>query len=114
MEMSKNSEVRRYLMTHERKPLVLKNCLEQIKFAERSNISKRFDVTKYNLVIKECAKIFAKAALGHAEQRALSRIERDRRVAQHNRIENIKAEFEADQKEWESKKLVSRPGSVAR
>lgn len=106
-------DVARYLLKHERRSLVIENCCEQIRIAEISNIRQNFDISKYHLVISECAKLFAQTALKHAEEQEVSRLERQRRIDEANRIKAIEEEFEADQKEFESTKLISRPGSVA-
>lgn len=107
-------EIHRFLLNHERRPIVILRTCEQIAQAEASNIKQRFDTAKHSALIFECAKMFANAALTHAEQKALSHAERQRRLDSANRIERIKEEFEADQKEFFSKKLVSAPGSVAK
>lgn len=94
------TEIIRFLLTHPRRELVINRCCEQITLAESSNIKHRFDTSKYSTLIFECAKLFCNAALGHAEQQALSRLERQRRIDEANRMEAIAEEFEAEQKEY--------------
>lgn len=92
-------EIAKYLLRHERRPLVINSCCEQIAIAEGSNIKKTFDVSKYRLIIGECAKIFGKVAVNHAEQSALSRLERIRQIEDAHRLDKIAEEFAEDQKE---------------
>lgn len=107
-------EILRFLRQHERKSVVILRVCQQISLAESSNIAKRFDAARHSYLVGECVKMFANAALTKAQQDQLSMLERSRLITEANRLESIKAEFEADQKEFDSKKLVSRPGQVAR
>lgn len=93
--------------------VIVKVC-EQINLAEHSNYSKKFDTAKHSFLIFECVKLFSDIALKYAKEKVISRLERQRRIDEACRIDNIAAEFEADQKEFESKKIVSRPGQVAK
>lgn len=89
--------------------MVLVHTVQQINIAERSNIGKRFDATKHSMLIQECAKLFCRVALSHKEQQLLSHAETVRRIDDANRMANIEAEFEAEQKEFLSKKIISFP-----
>lgn len=109
----KAENLRNYLLRHERKPICITRICEQIRIAELSNIRKRFDIWRYRQVVEACARMFADAALKHAEEQALSHAERMRRVDEASAMDNIKAEFDEMEKEVLSGKLVSRPGAVA-
>lgn len=111
---SHKPEVLNFLLNHERRPKIINICCDQIMIAEKSNIAKMFDISKYRLLIGECAKLFCTAALRHAEEKALSRAEMVRRIDEANRIKNLTEEFEADQKEFGSTKIISYQGSVAK
>lgn len=107
-------DIARYLLRHERRPMVIQRVCEQIRIAELSNIRKRFDTSRYRMVIEACAGMFCNAAINYAEQQAMSRAEMIRRMDEASRFENLTAEFQELENETLSTKLVSRPGDVAR
>lgn len=108
-------EVLRFILNHERKPLAIRIACEQIEIAEsHAKLRQVFDVSKYNGIIFQCAKMFASFALTNAEQKALSDIEVRKRIAEHNRIQDITAEFAEMEKEVASGKLTSYPGQTAK
>jgi hypothetical protein len=109
----KKPDVLNYLKNHERKNIVLENLSEQIKGCERANYSINFDVKKYHYTIDEIALFFARNALRYAEEQAVSRIERQRRIDEANKIEDAKEMMQELEDEALTTKIVSRPGAVA-
>lgn len=107
-KLIKNQDVRQAVKAHERKSLVVENTCEQIKMAEMSNIGKRFNVDKYNLLIGEVAKMFANAALEQKEQAAWSVARKNRHLTEQRKYE---AAAEALQ-DLENEKEYSTPGGV--
>ena len=107
-------DVAKYLLRHERRPMVIQKVCEQIRIAELSNIRRRFNTARYRQIIEACAGMFASAAVKYAEEQAVSRAEMIRRMDEASRLENLKAEFQELENETLSTKLVSRPGDVAR
>ena len=109
----KSHVIRDFLLTHERKPVVIEKICEQVRKAEMSNIGRKFEIRRFTQLIEAASRMFADAALKNAEEKALSHAEMVRRMDESIRMENIEAEFESLQLEAESPVLVSRPGSVA-
>lgn len=108
----KNESIRNYLINHERKERVIDRVCDQIEQCERAVFSIKFDAYKYRTVIYECAKLFSDTALKHAEEKALSYAEKQRRIHEADHIKRCE-EFMVDMdKEAKSIKLVSTPGSV--
>jgi hypothetical protein len=105
----KNEEIRRFLWNHERKPKVIDNLCEQIKICEKRDYSIKFDAKKYAKVIHETAKMFCEAALEKAKQDQLTQAERQRRIDEADKINQIEQEFEAEQAEAMSDKIISYP-----
>jgi hypothetical protein len=103
----KNESVRNFLIRHERKNVCIQNLCYQIERCERQTYSIKFDANKYRMVIKEVAKMFAHAALESAMQRELSQAEKNRRIDESCRIQQIEEQFSEDQKL--SKLTVSYP-----
>lgn len=84
--------VLKFLKLHERKQICLNNlCAEIITCEKRSLI---FNAEHYREVIYEVAvNMFARKALEHAEQKAMSSAERGRREDEARRIEIAKEEI---------------------
>lgn len=109
---AKNEFAQHYLLNHERKPVVIKSCCEQIEICERQS-TLNFDATKYQYVITELVKFWAKSALKHAQEQMLSRIERQRRVDEANRLDDAKGLFDEMKADAESTSVKSRPTGIA-
>ena len=90
------SQVRDWLKHHERKEIALRGLIEQIKICEVKLGSFRFDVAKYHAVTESFVKTFATLALRHAEDIAVSALERQRLIDDANRIDNIKEKIAAE------------------
>lgn len=105
-------DIKRFLVRHERKSIVLGNLVDQIKKCERQHFSIQFNVHKYRSVIKDVAKMFASAALKQVEQQHVSRLEQQRIRKENEAIEDAKAIAEDLEKEATATSLTSYPGSV--
>ena len=104
-----NENVKNMLTNHERKESCIVNICEQIKIAEMSNIRGSFNTKKYRILIHEVAKMFCSAVLKMEETKALSQIEKQRRIDESTRINQIEEEFDEMQKEAEDDKIISYP-----
>jgi hypothetical protein len=103
-------QIMRWLLAHERKGSCINRVCEQLKKAEQCNIGRRFDVRRFNMLIDECAKMFSNAAVNYQHQAILSTAERNRRIDEASRFDNLEAMFAEDQKEAMSDKVTSYPG----
>ena len=92
-----HTEVKNFVLNHERKPVVLKNLCEQIMGCEKNLLV--FDVSRYQQVIDSTAGLFAKTAIGVAEQHAVSDLERQRRIDEQEKEKSILKDFEGEIKE---------------
>ena len=110
---AKNETALTYLLSHERKPVVIKSCCNQIAICERQSFSINFNAEKYHYVINELVKFWSTNALKHAEEQAISRIERQRRIDEANRLEDAQGLFDEMKAESESTAVTSRPTGVA-
>jgi hypothetical protein len=93
----KSESIRNYLLNHERKQRCIDRVCEQIRMAELGQLKQRMDIWRWRTLVEACAKIFANAALQHAEESALTQAEKMRRIDEATRIDQIAAEFEAEQ-----------------
>lgn len=103
-----------YLSNHERRDKCIAALCQQIRIAELSSIKQRFDAQRYRYVIDEVAKMFCSMALRQAEEAAISRAERNRRIVEADRYTQLEEELGEMRQEALSTKLVSRPGDIAR
>jgi hypothetical protein len=73
-------------------------------------------MTKKNFVdiVFCCADLYCSAVVEHLKQRILTAAEVQRRTDEANRMANLQAEFDADQKELEDTRIKSFPGAAAR
>jgi len=90
-------EVMKFVLNHERKDIVLNNLCEQIQACERGIIS--FDTTKYNQVIDSVATFFSQAALQVKEADLVSYLEKQRRIDEQVKIENLEKIYNEEVKE---------------
>ncbi len=104
-----NKDTVKFLWEHERKQKCLDEVCKQIKTCERKAYSIKFNRKKYVQVIDQSAKMFCNAALKKAKEDNLSRLEKQRRIDDHNRMDEIEAEFDADQQEALDNKIISYP-----
>lgn len=102
-----------HLLNHERRPIVLESLCDQIKLCERQDFSIKFDAVKYQYVIKEIAKYWATNALRYAEEQAVSRIERQRRIDEGNKLNEAQGLMDEMEAEALSPKVSSYAGGVA-
>lgn len=105
----KNEGIRNYLLRNEHKEKCLNELCNQIQICERAQFSINFDVKKYKYVIENVANMYAKAALEKAKQDTLSNAEKQRRITEHHKMEQLEAEWEEDQKEARTDKIISYP-----
>ena len=103
------------LLNHERKGSCVDRICDQIRRAEMAcNIGGALKISRFRLLIEAGADMFANMALTHMKEQALSQAEKQRKIDQASKIENIKAEFEAEQKDLTDPRIVSFPGKAAR
>lgn len=101
--------IKKYLTTHERRQKLLDNIASEVIKIELSNVGKRFDAEKFKMVIESIAHLFATKAIEHYEQSIMSHAEKQRRISEAGRMEDIEAEFDEMQKEVTDQKVVSYP-----
>jgi hypothetical protein len=89
-----NEEIKKYLLSHERKKLCIERIAAEINNIERQLHSITFDVHKYRVLIDSMAGLFCKVALNHAEESAISQAEKARRVSEANYLKEAEAEME--------------------
>ncbi len=82
-----------YLVNHERKDKCIDEITAQIRMAEISNIRHRLDLGRIQLMAEAGARMFCSAAIQHAEERALSGAERQRRIDNANRLTSLADEL---------------------
>lgn len=92
-----NEDVKRFLLTHERKALCIDRLCEQIRCFEVGNLN--VNVSTYKKTIESIAQMFAHACLQNAQENALSESEKRRKTAEADRMKNLEAEFEELQRE---------------
>ncbi len=73
-------EVRKFLLTHERKEICIDNLCEQIQICERKLYSILFQAEDYKDTIHTVADMFCERALKKAEEDSISANERIRRM----------------------------------
>lgn len=100
-------EIAQFVNNHERRNLVVENLCREIVNLESSHVRQSFDLSTYDVLIGDIAKMFAEACLNKAEEDVISRLERQRRIDESERIEKTREEFEAISKEEGSEKIVS-------
>ena len=83
--------VYKMLDSHERKNVVIHNCCEQIKIAEKKTFSIKFDKEKYTSLVKSIADMFAGVAIKNAEEGILSTARKQQMVNEHQRKADIKS-----------------------
>lgn len=94
------TDAKLFLLTHPRKQMVLESAAQQIRIFELSQWHDHNLAMVYRAkIIEEVAQMFCNAALEYAKQRALSDLERQRRIDEAERTKNIEAEFDEMQKE---------------
>lgn len=109
------AEITRALLEHERKDVCVQRVCDQIRDAEnKCNIGGRLELKRFKLLIDAAAVMFCDAALEHMKQRTISQAERQRRIDEANRIQNIEQEFEEEQKDLTDPRIKSYPGAAAR
>ncbi len=86
-------DVLNFLMQHERRDACFKGICEQVVKAELSNIGKRMDIRRVKLLTEAGARMFCDAALKHAEEKILTQAEKQRRIDDASRLENLQAEL---------------------
>lgn len=101
--------VRDFLIRHERKEVVLNNICQQIRMCELSSIRTKFDAEKLLWVVTEMAVFFAKTALDHKQEQMLSKAEVNRRVSDADKFKQLQEQFDKDQEEALSAKIISYP-----
>lgn len=77
-------DILRFLLKHERKDRCILNLCAEISRAEQYRIN--VSVENYSKIIKDFARMFARAALTYAEEKALSDAERARRIWESDRL----------------------------
>lgn len=104
------TEILKAAYEHERRPICIDNIVQQLRLLKLQR-----QMTKKNFVdiVFSCADMYVAAVIEHLKQRILTAAERQRRIAEANRIANIEAEFEADQKEALDTRIKSFPGAAA-
>lgn len=110
-KFAEKPNIMNFLLTYERKPECIKKLCEQIRLTELSNFGRKFDAQHFRYVVTEMARLFCETVLEYQEQQIMSHAERQRRIDENNRLDNLEEEWEADQKEFlDDKKVVSYPG----
>jgi len=89
-------EVLHFLNNHERKNVCLSNIVQEVKKTERATYKlKRSDL---EFIGKEYANTFANAALKHAEQQAVSDLEKLRMAKEYADKKEVMEMFESEDK----------------
>jgi len=76
---AKNESMKRFILGHERKSLCIDNIDKEIRIAELGSVF-TVKTSHVEFVAKEYAKTFSKAALNLEEEKAVSQMERLRRI----------------------------------
>ena len=102
-----NPEAFRYLINHSHKPRCIERVCDELQMIERRTWSIAWDADRYRGVIREMAKLFCLQALEYAEQQAMTYAEKQRRISEQGRIDDIQAEFDAFEDEALNQKETS-------
>ena len=97
-----------------RKERCIIGIYEQVRACERSNIKQRFDTERFQMIIRESAKLYAKLWLKNQEERLMSEAEKIRQIFNADNIKRAEEAMIDLQDEATTKKLTSRPGDIAR
>lgn len=74
--------VKDFLNRHERRGSCIDAIVRQVQLAELGNLGKRLNLRMIKSLVEAGAKMFANAAIGYAEEQALSAAETQRRIDQ--------------------------------
>lgn len=104
-------ELLRAAYHHERKPICIDNIVHQLRLLKLQR-----QMTKNNFVdiVFSSADMYCSAVLENLKQSILTQAERQRRINEANRISDIEAEFDAEQKDLLDPTIKSFPGAPAR
>jgi hypothetical protein len=87
--------VKNFLLKHERKELCINNLVTALKTLELTK-PQLLGKDEVKQISEDFARMFCKAALDYAEEKALSEAERQRRISEAERIKNLEAEYGTD------------------
>ena len=88
-------EIVNFILTHERKEMVIQRLLREITQAERKRGGMPLKRTTFDLLVGDVAKLFAKNVIQYAEEQAISSIKRQAMIDEQAAVDN----FDAEQKE---------------
>lgn len=92
-QLGHKKNVADFIINHERKPEILKNICTQILTAEHKGRRLYIDSVRFSQLIRAGADIFIGAALEQKEQSLLTQAEKQRRIDESNKLENLKDEI---------------------
>lgn len=78
--------VKRFILSHERKQVVITNILEQVKLCEWNRATK-FNAKELKFLVESIADTFASAALKQKEQSLMSAAAKQAIIAEANRLQ---------------------------
>ena len=93
-DMFKDKEsIKTFILNHERKNLCIDNMVTEVK---KTELGSAFNLERRHLELmgKEYAKTFSKAALDHAEQSTISQVEKQRRINKAQEREEVARMFQ--------------------
>ncbi len=93
-DFGKKPEILKFLKEHPRKKLCLDNLCEQIEIAERRTHQIIWNVKAYSHMIGSVARMFAKAAIGYAEEQQISSVEKIRRITESDRDAQLQGQLQ--------------------
>jgi len=81
------------VLSNERKVLAIDYLCDQAKRAEMSVFRRRMNTKNLALMIDTAAQMFINVSKRHADERALSQAERNRRIAQADSLEEARGQI---------------------
>lgn len=107
-KFAQKTEVKNFLLNHERKKVVIENTCYQILRAENYNVN--VNANKYKILIETCAEMFAKVALSHIEQKMKSKLQIQLERMEEDRIKDAEEHIKDLEKEALSDSITSFGG----
>ena len=101
-----------FVLKHERKAGCIENLCKQIKGGEAAIGHRPMTSDRYRLMIRETAKMFAQACLQYAEEQALAKAERERRIREAEKIDRAKEIVQELEDEALDDRPISYPGQT--
>lgn len=107
-----NLSMQNAIKMHERKKVCLEKLCDEIRGCESASFNINFDISKYNMIIRDVCKMFCHQVIRVLEEREISRLERQRRIDEANRMNEIEKEFQEDQKQADEARIISHPSYI--